>query len=79
MTPVRDLTLSLQRYFFWRASDRDALYDKTGNVLRPGTGTLPFRVSTTTSDFARPRLLRTIFSLVADGWLRLIRVSPCSI
>ena len=38
MTPVRDLTLSLQQYFFWRASDRDALYNKTGAVLRPGNG-----------------------------------------
>ena len=39
LTPVRDLTLSLQQYFFWRASDRDALYSKAGTVLRPGTGT----------------------------------------
>ena len=39
MTLVRDLTLSLQQYFFWRASDRDALYNKAGAVLRPGTGT----------------------------------------
>jgi Alginate export len=39
VTPVRDLTLSLQQYFFWRASDRDAIYNKAGAVLRPGTGT----------------------------------------
>ena len=39
MTPVRDLTLSLQQYFFWRASDRDAFYNKLGSVLRPGTET----------------------------------------
>jgi hypothetical protein len=39
MTPLRDLTLSLQQYFFWRASDRDAIYNKAGAVLRPGTGT----------------------------------------
>ncbi len=39
MTPIRDLTLSLQQYFFWRASDRDALYNKAGAVLRSGTGT----------------------------------------
>jgi Alginate export len=39
MTPVRDLILSLQQYFFWRASDRDALYNKSGVVLRPGTET----------------------------------------
>jgi hypothetical protein len=37
--PIRDLTLSLQQYFFWRASDRDAIYDKRGVLLRPGTGT----------------------------------------
>jgi len=39
MTPVRGLILSLQQYFFWRASDRDAIYNKAGAVLRPGTGT----------------------------------------
>jgi Alginate export len=39
ITPVRDLTLSLQQYFFWRASDRDALYNTAGAVSRPGTGT----------------------------------------
>jgi hypothetical protein len=39
VSPIRDLTLSLQQYFFWRASDRDALYNKAGGVLRPGTGT----------------------------------------
>ncbi len=36
MTPIHDLTLSLQQYFFWRASDRDAVYNKAGGVLRPG-------------------------------------------
>jgi hypothetical protein len=25
-------------YFFWRASDRDALYNAAGAVVRPGTG-----------------------------------------
>ncbi len=31
MSPARDLTLSLQQYFFWRASDHDALFiRKTG-------------------------------------------------
>jgi len=39
MSPVRDLTLSLQQYFFWRASNLDALYNKFGAVFRPGTGT----------------------------------------
>jgi Alginate export len=37
--PFRDLTLSLQQYFFWRASDRDAIYGTSGAVFRPGTGT----------------------------------------
>lgn len=27
----------LQQYFFWRASDRDAVYNKSGGVLRAGT------------------------------------------
>ena len=39
VSPIRNLTLSLQQYFFWRASERDALYNKQGVVLRPGTGT----------------------------------------
>src|SRR5260370_15819598 len=39
LTPVRDLTLSLQESFFWSASDRDELYEQAQNVLRPGTGT----------------------------------------
>jgi len=39
LKPVRDLTLSLQQYFFWRASDRDAVYGTSGAVFRPGTGT----------------------------------------
>jgi hypothetical protein len=39
LKPVRNLTLYLQQYFFWRASDRDALYNKQGVVFRPGTGT----------------------------------------
>ena len=39
MRRFANLTLSLQQYFFWRASDRDAVYNKAGGVLRPGTGT----------------------------------------
>jgi hypothetical protein len=39
VTPSQDLTLSVQQYFFWRASDHDALYGKAGEVLRPGDGT----------------------------------------
>jgi Alginate export len=39
LKPVRDLTLSLQQYFFWRASDRDAIYNSGLAVIRPGTGT----------------------------------------
>jgi hypothetical protein len=39
VSPARNLTLSLQQYFFWRASDRDALYNKSGVVFRAGTGT----------------------------------------
>ncbi len=39
LSPIHGLTLSLQQYFFWRASDRDAIYNKSGGVLRPGTTT----------------------------------------
>src|SRR5712664_2384065 len=39
ISPIQGLTLSLQQYFFWRASDHDAIYNKSGGVLRPGTTT----------------------------------------
>lgn len=39
IAPLHDLTLSVQQYFFWRASDGDALYNKSGAVFRTGTGT----------------------------------------
>ena len=39
VSPLPRLTLSLTQFFFWRASDRDALYDAAGAVLRPGTTT----------------------------------------
>ena len=39
VTPIKNLTVSLQQYFFWRASDRDALYNKSGGILRPGNTT----------------------------------------
>jgi hypothetical protein len=39
LSPLRDLTLSFGQYFFWRASDRDAVYDKSGAVLRAGATT----------------------------------------
>jgi len=34
INPIQGLTLSLQQYWFWRASDRDAVYNKSGGVLR---------------------------------------------
>ncbi len=39
LSPLHGLSLSLQQYFFWRDSDRDALYNKSGAVLRSGTTT----------------------------------------
>jgi len=39
VTPISNLSFSLQQYFFWRQSDRDALYNKSGSVFRPGTTT----------------------------------------
>jgi hypothetical protein len=46
VNPLHGLTLSLQPYVFWRASDRDAVYTKSGGVLRPGTGTTARYVGT---------------------------------
>ncbi|HEX9454242.1 MAG TPA: alginate export family protein, partial [Candidatus Binatia bacterium] len=48
LIPVHDLTLSLQQYLFWRASDRDAIYNKSGAVLRAGTATTARYVGTET-------------------------------
>ena len=42
LSPWRDLTVFLRQYFFWRASDRDAVYNKTGGVLRAGTSTASY-------------------------------------
>jgi len=39
LSPIQGLALSLQQYFFWRASEHDALYNKSGGVLRPGDTT----------------------------------------
>jgi hypothetical protein len=39
VSPLHGLTLSLQQYFFWRESDRDALYNKSSGVIRPGNTT----------------------------------------
>jgi hypothetical protein len=39
MSPIRDLTLSLQQYFFWRASVRDSIYNKSSAIIRAANGT----------------------------------------
>src|SRR5262245_29151170 len=38
-SPIHDLTLSLQQYFFWRASDDDSIYNKSSAIIRPANGT----------------------------------------
>jgi hypothetical protein len=58
ISPIRNLTLSLQQYVFWRASDRDALYNKSGGVLRPGTGTRARYVGAETDVFANYNFTR---------------------
>jgi Alginate export len=58
LSPWPDLTLVLRQYFFWRASDRDALYDKSGGVLRPGTTTTARYVGAETDVYAAYNLTR---------------------
>jgi hypothetical protein len=58
LSPLQDLTLSVQQYFFWRASDRDALYNKSGGVLRPGTTTTASYVGAETDLYATYNLTR---------------------
>ena len=60
VSPIRDLTLSLQQYFFWRASDHDAIYSKSGGVLRPGTGTTARYVGAETDVLATYNFTRHI-------------------
>jgi hypothetical protein len=36
--PLANLSIVATQYFFWRASLRDAVYDSSSAVLRPGTG-----------------------------------------
>ncbi len=52
VSPIRSISFSLQQYFFWRASDRDALYNKSGGVLRPGNTTRARYVGAETDLFA---------------------------
>jgi hypothetical protein len=39
LQPAPSLTVSVTHFYFWRASVHDALYNYSGTVLRPGTGT----------------------------------------
>jgi hypothetical protein len=39
MSPIHDLTLSLQQYFFWRASVQDSIYNKSSAIIRAANGT----------------------------------------
>ena len=60
LSPIHGLTLSLQQYFFWRDSDRDAIYNKSGVVLRPGTATTARYVGAETDLFATYTFTRHI-------------------
>jgi hypothetical protein len=64
LTPLRDLTLSLQQYLFWRASDRDAIYNKSGAVLRPGTDTTARYVGAELDFFATYNFTRHLLGYV---------------
>jgi alginate export protein len=61
VNPLRDLTLSLRQYFFWRASDRDAVYNKVGGVLRAGTSTASY-VGAETDVYAAYNVTRHLLS-----------------
>src|SRR2546427_1788534 len=60
ISPIQGLTLSLQQYFFWRASHRDALYNKSVGVLRPGTATTARYVGAETDVLATYNVTRHI-------------------
>jgi len=62
MSPIRNLLLSLQQYFFWRESDHDALYNKSGGVLRPGNTTTERYVGAETDFYATYNFNRHILA-----------------
>ncbi|MFB3887175.1 MAG: alginate export family protein [Thermodesulfobacteriota bacterium] len=66
LNPIRGLSISLQEYFFWRESDRDALYNKSGGVIRPGTTTTARYVGSETDLYITYNLDRHI--LVYGGY-----------
>jgi hypothetical protein len=66
LSPIRGLSLSLQQYFFWRASDRDALYNKSGDVLRAGNTTTATYIGAETDLLATYSINRHI--LVYGGY-----------
>jgi hypothetical protein len=39
LRPASNLTVSVTHFYFWRASVHDGLYNSSGTVLRPGSGT----------------------------------------
>jgi Alginate export len=63
---IRNLTLSVQQYFYWRASDRDAVYNKVGDILRPGNGTTARYVGAETDVLATYNVTRHL--LVYGGY-----------
>ena len=76
ISPIRDLTLTLQQYLFWRASDRDSIYNKSSAVLR---ATAPMRAMSarrqtcsrlTTSRAICKAMRATASSLAADLFRR---------
>jgi Alginate export len=68
VTPVRDLTLTLQQYFFWRATVRDALYNKSGGVLVPGGATRARYVGAETDLLANYNFTRHLLGYVGYSY-----------
>jgi hypothetical protein len=58
VTPLQDLTLSLQQYFFWRASVADSIYNKSSAILRAANGTTARYVGAETDLFANYNFTR---------------------
>jgi len=58
VTPLRDLTLTLQQYFFWRASIADSIYNKSSAIIRAANGTTARYVGAETDLFANYNFTR---------------------
>jgi alginate export protein len=68
VTPLRDLTLSFQQYFFWKASVRDSIYNKSSAIIRAANGTTARYVGAETDILATYNFTRHLQSYMGYSY-----------